>query len=50
MPNAALKHWCDLIGLVGGSVRPPIRPLSLSQKKELEEDLRRCNAPGITVS
>ncbi|MFZ6846317.1 dihydrodipicolinate synthase family protein [Undibacterium sp. RuTC16W] len=49
MPNAALKHWCDLIGLAGGSVRAPIRQLSVGEKLELESDLIRCNAPGLVA-
>lgn len=42
MPGAALKHWCDLIGLVGGSVRPPLQPLTQSDRDKLEADLLRC--------
>ena len=49
MPNAALKHWCDVIGLVGGAVRPPIRPLSGQEKHELEADLVACGAPGLAL-
>jgi 4-hydroxy-tetrahydrodipicolinate synthase len=49
MPNAALKHWCDLIGMVGGAVRPPLRQLSTEEKQELEADLMVCNATGLTL-
>lgn len=49
MPNAALKHWCDLIGLAGGPVRTPVLPLSDAEKRELESDLSRCNAPGLGI-
>jgi 4-hydroxy-tetrahydrodipicolinate synthase len=50
MPNASLKHWCDLIGMAGGPVRPPIRPLSAEEKQELEADLLACKAPGLMLS
>lgn len=50
MPNAALKHWCDLLGLAGGAVRPPIRPLSADEKRELESDLIASNAPGLRLN
>jgi 4-hydroxy-tetrahydrodipicolinate synthase len=47
MPNAALKHWCNLIGMEGGAVRSPITPLSAAEKKELEADLFACEVPGL---
>lgn len=47
MPNAALKHWCDLVGLRGGAVRPPIRALSRVEKHQLESDLQACAGPAI---
>lgn len=47
MPNAAVKHWCDLIGMVGGAVRAPVAPLSSAEKRELEADLIKCEAPGL---
>ncbi|WP_042315576.1 dihydrodipicolinate synthase family protein [Paraburkholderia terrae] len=50
MPNAALKHWCELIGLAGGPVRAPVQPLSGAQARELERDLVRCHAPGLNTS
>ena len=49
MPNAALKHWCDLIGMVGGAVRSPIRPLSDQEEQELHADLVACGAPGLSL-
>lgn len=50
MPNAALKYWCELIGMAGGPVRTPIRPLSDAQKRELEADLLLSNAPGLRAA
>ena len=47
MPNAALKHWCDLIGLVGGHVRIPVMALSDDEKRALAADLEQCHAPGL---
>lgn len=43
MPNAALKHWCDLIGLAGGCVRSPIEVLTTQQCRELEVDLKAAS-------
>jgi 4-hydroxy-tetrahydrodipicolinate synthase len=39
MPNAALKHWCELLGLAGGPVRPPLVPLAAADKAALAADL-----------
>lgn len=50
MPNAALKHWCELIGLAGGSVRTPILPLNDAEKRELEADLVRCGLAVFKLS
>ncbi|MDA9534807.1 hypothetical protein ACM41_00490 [Bradyrhizobium sp. CCBAU 21362] len=47
MPNAAVKHWCDLIGIAGGAVRSPVTPLSAVERRELEADLVACEAPGL---
>jgi 4-hydroxy-tetrahydrodipicolinate synthase len=47
MPNAALKHWCNLIGLAGGAVRSPVTPLTAAERRELEADLIKCEAPGL---
>jgi 4-hydroxy-tetrahydrodipicolinate synthase len=47
MPNAALKHWCDMIGLAGGPARHPVLGLSDDQKREMEAELRQCGAPGV---
>lgn len=40
MPVAALKHWCELIGMAGGPVRPPSGQLTPTQAAELEQDLQ----------
>lgn len=48
MPNAALKHWCDLLGMAGGAVRAPIRPLSADEKRQLEAELVASGALGRT--
>jgi 4-hydroxy-tetrahydrodipicolinate synthase len=42
MPNAALKRWCDLVGLRGGAVRAPLRALTREEQHELESDLCAC--------
>ncbi|MDA9392501.1 hypothetical protein WN73_18355 [Bradyrhizobium sp. CCBAU 45394] len=47
MPNAAVKHWCDLVGIAGGAVRSPVTPLSAAERRELEADLVACEAPGM---
>ncbi|WP_179879951.1 dihydrodipicolinate synthase family protein [Bradyrhizobium ottawaense] len=47
MPNAAVKHWCDLVGIAGGAVRSPVTPLSAAERRELEADLVACEAPGL---
>ncbi|MDA9490180.1 hypothetical protein XI08_13845 [Bradyrhizobium sp. CCBAU 11361] len=47
MPNAAVKHWCDLVGIAGGAVRAPVTPLSAAERRELEADLVACEAPGL---
>lgn len=47
MPCAALKYWCDLIGLAGGMVRPPLQVLSDDAKRQLRADLIACHAPGL---
>jgi 4-hydroxy-tetrahydrodipicolinate synthase len=38
-PNAAIKAWCEFLGLRGGQVRPPLTPLDASQKAKLSHDL-----------
>ncbi|MCJ2046909.1 dihydrodipicolinate synthase family protein [Methylobacterium sp. J-078] len=42
MPGAAVKVWCDLIGMAGGSVRAPLTPLTESERGRLRADLDRC--------
>lgn len=42
MPGAAVKHWCDLIGMAGGSVRAPLTPLTEAERGCLRADLDRC--------
>ncbi|WP_432239528.1 dihydrodipicolinate synthase family protein [Herbaspirillum robiniae] len=49
MPCAALKYWCDLIGLVGGPVRRPLAELTESQRHELKNDLISCSMPGLDL-
>jgi len=39
-PNAALKAWCELLGLAGGPVRPPLKPLGRTKRFALEADIR----------
>jgi 4-hydroxy-tetrahydrodipicolinate synthase len=45
-PNAALKAWCELIGLAGGPVRPPLRPLTEKRRLALEADIRLAMGSG----
>jgi dihydrodipicolinate synthase/N-acetylneuraminate lyase len=35
-----VKYWGELMGMAGGSVRPPLAGLSQSEKDELARDLR----------
>ncbi|MDO9426459.1 MAG: dihydrodipicolinate synthase family protein [Methylobacterium sp.] len=42
MPGAAVKVWCDLIGMAGGSVRAPLTPLTEAECGRLRADLDRC--------
>jgi 4-hydroxy-tetrahydrodipicolinate synthase len=39
LPKAAVKAWSEMLGLAGGNPRPPIKPLSKTQKAELRRDL-----------
>jgi 4-hydroxy-tetrahydrodipicolinate synthase len=41
MPNAALKHWCVLLGMAGGPPRAPRGSLDEGHCVELAEDLTR---------
>lgn len=40
LPVSMVKYWGDLMGMAGGSVRPPLAGLSQSEKNELARDLR----------
>ncbi|MCA1370160.1 dihydrodipicolinate synthase family protein [Bradyrhizobium sp. BRP14] len=40
MPNAAVKRWSEMMGMAGGAVRAPIRPLSPIEKQTLEHEVR----------
>ncbi len=42
-PIATIKYWMDLMGMRGGTVRPPLKPLSEEAKAEF---LRRLEATG----
>ena len=39
MPIAYLKAWCDLMGMVGGAVRPPLLPITDEERAELSRDI-----------
>ena len=39
LPVAMVKHWAELMGMSGGSVRPPLFDLSPVEKSELREEL-----------
>ncbi len=39
MPIAYLKAWCDLMGMVGGPVRPPLVQVTPDEREELRQDL-----------
>jgi len=41
MPIAYLKSWSDMMGMVGGSVRPPLLPITDAEHEELRQDLLR---------
>ena len=38
---ASLKYWTELLGMVGGKVRPPLNEISEAQKAELKKDLKQ---------
>lgn len=44
MPNAALKLWCEFIGMVGGPVRGPVVELTEVQANELAQELTEAFA------
>ncbi|HZU69122.1 MAG TPA: dihydrodipicolinate synthase family protein [Ktedonobacteraceae bacterium] len=39
MPIAYLKAWCDLMGMVGGPVRPPLMQITPEEREELRQDV-----------
>ena len=39
MPIGYLKVWCDLLGMAGGAVRPPLLPVSPAERERLRKDL-----------
>ena len=39
MPIAYLKAWCDLLGMVGGPVRPPLLQVTPAEREALRQDL-----------
>ncbi len=41
MPIAQIKVWCDMIGMVGGAVRPPLLALSAAEVAAMRDDLAR---------
>jgi 4-hydroxy-tetrahydrodipicolinate synthase len=41
MPIAQIKAWCDMIGMVGGAVRPPLLPLSSAEIAAMRTDLEQ---------
>jgi 4-hydroxy-tetrahydrodipicolinate synthase len=43
MPNAAIKHWCESIGMAGGPVRAPIKPLTADEKRVFDTDLENAH-------
>jgi len=41
IPIAQIKAWCDMIGMVGGAVRPPLLPLTAAETAAMRADLAR---------
>ncbi|MGA1598619.1 MAG: dihydrodipicolinate synthase family protein [bacterium] len=41
-PQAHQKYWQELLGQVGGPVRPPLLPLTASEKLDIQEALGSC--------
>jgi len=39
MPIAYLKSWCDLLGMEGGPVRPPLLQVTPAECEALRQDL-----------
>jgi len=46
-PNAALKLWCEHLGMAGGPVRPPLTSLSVSEKTAFRAALARASVTQI---
>ncbi|OBF37416.1 hypothetical protein A5719_21610 [Mycolicibacterium peregrinum] len=42
MPNAALKRWCEFVGMAGGSVREPLTELSTEDAVRFDAELREA--------
>ncbi len=50
MPNAAVKHWCAMMGMASGPVRMPVRSLDAAERRTLEQDIRAaCDEAGVPV-
>jgi 4-hydroxy-tetrahydrodipicolinate synthase len=41
VPDAYLKAWCELLGMAGGPVRPPLPQITDTERAELRADLDR---------
>ncbi len=41
MPMAYLKAWCEMLGMAGGPVRPPLLQITAAERAELRADLER---------
>lgn len=39
MPIAYLKAWCELVGMVGGPVRPPLQQVTEAEREAMRRDL-----------
>jgi 4-hydroxy-tetrahydrodipicolinate synthase len=46
MPIAYLKAWCELMGMAGGSVRPPLAQVTAEERERLQADLIRVGLLG----
>ncbi len=42
MPMAYLKAWCEMLGMAGGPVRPPLLQITAMERAELKADLERA--------
>ena len=51
IPIANLKAWCEMIGLAGGPVRPPLRQITDAERAEMRGDLERVGVlPAANVT